>query len=145
MKPGPPTSTSMSVPVPPGNGVPSTLPMKSMVRNVALRRRPRLLDDHQFALAAGDLVQRAGRSAPRRRLGLQAGQLDGGEIRQRDVGQQLQLDLELQVLGAGSALTSSTLRLGGGAQAAVGQHLLGGLVDALLQHLGRRPRCRSAA
>ena len=45
----------------------------------------------------------------RRRLGLQAGQLDGAEIGHGDFRQQLQLDLELQVAAASpSRLTTST-------------------------------------
>ena len=72
------------------------------------------------------------------RLGLQPGQLDGGEIRQRDLRQQFQLDLEFKVggrAGVGSA-DQVDLRLAGGAQAALGEHLLGRVADALLQHLG---------
>ena len=109
---------------------------------LAVAARGHLLgrDLHQVAVAFGDVGHRLIDFLGRHR-GDMARQAEGGEIRQRDVRQQLQLHLEFQILGrAGRGRLDRhhfQLRHHRGPQRALGQQLLRGLIDRLLHHLGR--------
>ncbi len=96
-------------------------------------------DRHQRALPLGEGRQRSVNHRGRR-LGLEAGERDCGEIGRRDLRQQLHLDPELEVgrrrLSHADAAHHVDARLAGGAQAALGEHLARRVVDAFLQHLG---------
>ena len=122
----------MSCPVPPAKAVPSTWPGVVHGQNLAARGGAILLDRLQRALALRDLAQRLVHGFGRR-LGFQARQGDVGKIRQGDVWQQLDLDIELKVARFvdGGHLDLGLARR---AQAAIGQHLPGGVVYALFQH-----------
>ena len=96
-------------------------------------------DLHQFPVAGGHFRQRLIHQL-RRHLGLAADQADLAEIRQGDIRQQLEFDLEFQVLGGagagnigGDQVDLWRLRR---AHVALGDHLFGRLVDRFLQHLG---------
>ena len=108
-----------------------------------LLRRDRL----ERAVALGDVRQRLVHPL-RRGLDLHPGQLDRAEVGQRDLRQQLELDLELQVLSRAAARIEAhdvDLGLQRRAQATLGQHLLGGLGDRFLQHLGVDRRAEALA
>ena len=94
----PPISTGMSVPAPPGNGDAVDLADEVDCRGGRPSAAPRSSVTCSTR-AAGWRSRPAPCRSPRRPgVGLQPGQLDGGEVGHRDFGQQLELDRELEIL-----------------------------------------------